>query len=62
VASVVLLAQPVGTALLGWWLLDEALMPLQLLGGVIVLAGIGLASRATATPAQESNGGDSHQG
>jgi drug/metabolite transporter (DMT)-like permease len=44
VASVALLAQPVGTALLGWWLLDEALTPLQALGGATVLAGIGLAS------------------
>ncbi len=45
-ASVVLLAQPVGTALLGWLLLDEPLAPLQLLGGATVLAGIALASQA----------------
>ena len=38
-ASVALLAQPVGTALLGWWWLGEALGPLQALGGVLVLAG-----------------------
>ncbi len=47
VASVLLLAQPVGTALLGWLLLGEALGPLQALGGAAVLAGIVLASRAT---------------
>jgi drug/metabolite transporter (DMT)-like permease len=48
VASVALLAQPVGTALLGWWLLGEALGPLQLAGGGAVLAGIALASRGSA--------------
>ena len=46
VASVALLAQPVGTALLGWLLLGEAIAPLQALGGVAVLVGIALASRA----------------
>jgi drug/metabolite transporter (DMT)-like permease len=37
-ASVALLAQPLGTALLGWWLLGERLGPLH-------AAGIALASR-----------------
>ena len=46
VASVALLAQPVGTAVLGWLLLGESIAPLQTLGGVAVLAGILLASRA----------------
>lgn len=45
-ASVGLLAQPVVTALLGWWLLDEALTGLQSLGGLAVLGGIALASRS----------------
>lgn len=45
-ASVSLLGQPVGTALLGWWWLDEVISPLQAVGGVAVLAGIGLAARA----------------
>jgi drug/metabolite transporter (DMT)-like permease len=44
-AAVALLAQPVGTALLGWWWLGEALSPLQLGGGALVLAGIAAASR-----------------
>jgi drug/metabolite transporter (DMT)-like permease len=48
-AAVALLAQPVGTALLGWWWLGEALTPLEALGGVAVLAGIALASRARGT-------------
>jgi drug/metabolite transporter (DMT)-like permease len=46
-AAVALLAQPVGTALLGWWWLGESLSPLQLGGGVLVLAGIAAASRAS---------------
>lgn len=46
VASVALLLQPLGTALLGWWLLAEPLAPLQALGGAAVLAGVALASRA----------------
>ena len=45
-AAVALLAQPVGTALLGWWWLGESLSPIQLAGGAAVLAGIALASRA----------------
>ena len=47
VASVALLAQPVGTALLGWWLLGEALSLPQVAGGAAVLAGIALASRGS---------------
>jgi drug/metabolite transporter (DMT)-like permease len=45
-AAVALLAQPLGTALLGWWWLGEALSPLQLAGGALVVAGIALAGRA----------------
>lgn len=45
VASVSLLGQPVGTALLGWWILGERLAPLQAAGGAAVLAGIALAAR-----------------
>jgi drug/metabolite transporter (DMT)-like permease len=45
-ASVSLLAQPVGTALLGWALLGEPIGPIQALGGAIVLCGIALAARA----------------
>jgi drug/metabolite transporter (DMT)-like permease len=48
VASVALLAQPVGTALLGWWILGEALSPPQAVGGAAVLLGIALASQAGA--------------
>jgi drug/metabolite transporter (DMT)-like permease len=48
VASVVLLAQPVGTAALGWILLGETVSPVQALGGCAVLAGISLASQSAA--------------
>lgn len=51
VASVTLLAQPVGTALLGWWILGEAMTDIQMAGGLAVLVGIALAAgtaRATA--------------
>ena len=46
VASVALLAQPIGTALLGWWILGESLSPPQAAGGVAVLLGIALAAQA----------------
>jgi drug/metabolite transporter (DMT)-like permease len=46
IASVALLAQPVGTAILGWLLLGEAIGPVQMAGGATVLAGILLASRS----------------
>jgi drug/metabolite transporter (DMT)-like permease len=53
-AAVALLAQPVGTALLGWWWLGEALSPLQLAGGAAVLAGIAAASRGGRAAAAEA--------
>lgn len=40
--SVALLGQIVATALLAWWLLGETLNITEILGGVIVLAGIGV--------------------
>ena len=46
VTSVALLAQPVGTALLGWWLLGESITGIEALGGAAVLVGISLASRS----------------
>ncbi len=49
-ASVALLGQPVGTAMLGWWLLGESLAPLQILGAAGVLAGIGAAAGAAGDP------------
>jgi drug/metabolite transporter (DMT)-like permease len=46
-SSVSLLSQPVLAALFAWVLLSEALVPLQLAGGLIVLAGIYLARRGS---------------
>ena len=45
VSSVVLLMQPVAAAFYGWFFLQELLSPLQMAGGLIVLAAIYLASR-----------------
>ena len=52
-AAVALLGQPVGTALLAWWLLfDEAIGALQAAGGAAVLAAIALASHDALDPDQ----------
>ena len=44
-SSLVLLMQPVAAAFYGWFFLQELLSPLQIAGGLIVLAAIYLASR-----------------
>ena len=44
-SSLVLLMQPVAAAFYGWFFLQELLSPLQMTGGLIVLAAIYLASR-----------------
>src|SRR5438552_3044928 len=46
-SSVSLLFQPVMAALFAWILLSEPLVPLQMAGGVVVLAGIHLARRGS---------------
>jgi len=46
-SSVSLLTQPVVAALLAWLVLHEPLHPLQALGGMVVLTGIAVASRAS---------------
>ena len=46
-SSVALLVQPMAAALLAWLILDEALGPMQTLGGAVVLLGITLARRAS---------------
>ncbi|MFN2643537.1 MAG: DMT family transporter [Burkholderiales bacterium] len=46
-SSASLLLQPVMAALFGWVLLGEALAPLQIAGGAVVLAGIYLARRGS---------------
>jgi drug/metabolite transporter (DMT)-like permease len=47
-SSVGLLLQPVVAALFAWILLSEPLMALQIAGGLVVLAAIWLARRASA--------------
>jgi drug/metabolite transporter (DMT)-like permease len=46
IASVLILWQPVLVGLLGWLILSEALGPLQLAGGTLVLVGVWMAKRA----------------
>ncbi len=46
-SSVSLLLQPVMAALFAWAILSESLMPLQIAGGLIVLAGIYLARKGS---------------
>jgi drug/metabolite transporter (DMT)-like permease len=47
-SSVSLLLQPVMAALFAWAILSESLVPLQIAGGIVVLAGIYLARRGSA--------------
>ncbi len=54
-ASVVILVQPVLTAVLGWLIFAETMGPLQMLGGAAALAGVVIAQfAATKTPAPAS--------
>jgi drug/metabolite transporter (DMT)-like permease len=41
-----ILGEPIGAALLAWWLLGESFVPLQLAGFLALLAGIFVAARA----------------
>ncbi len=47
--------EPVGSALVAWWVLDEGLRPVQLVGGAVVLVGIVLAETARRRPAQATD-------
>jgi drug/metabolite transporter (DMT)-like permease len=44
--AVTILGEPIGSALLAWWLLDEGFVPLQLAGFVVLLWGILVAAKA----------------
>ena len=56
-ASVVVLVQPVLSAILGWLIFTEPMAPLQILGGAAALAGVVLAQIAAArAPAQTPSG------
>ena len=54
VVSPTMIAQPVLTALLAIPLVGEALLPAQVMGGVMVLAGIYLVNRAQPQPSELS--------
>ncbi len=56
VASVVILVQPVVAAVLGWLIFGEAMTGVQMLGGMVALAGVVLAQLAAARrPTPTSN-------
>lgn len=55
-SSVALLAQPVLVGVAGWWLFDERLGALQLVGAGFVLAALLLARRAVSARAQPARG------
>jgi drug/metabolite transporter (DMT)-like permease len=55
-ASVVILLQPVCAALLGWLILAEALVPMQAMGGLAALAGVGLAQVAASRKTAAESG------
>ena len=55
--SVVLVLQPVGAAVLGWLVLDQALSPGQLLGGALVIGGIVLARLGSLGAARTASSG-----
>ena len=48
--AIVILGEPIGSALLAWLIFGETFQPLQLAGFCLLLAGIYLASRAEKTP------------
>ena len=53
-ASVVVLVQPVATAILGWLIFAEAMSPLQMLGAAAALAGVVIAQFAAARQPPEA--------
>ncbi len=49
--SITLLGEPIGSTILAYFLFKEAPTPLKILGGVLILSGIYIASRSEAAPA-----------
>lgn len=45
--AVAILGEPIGSAVLAWWILGEVIGPLQLAGFVMLMSGIFLAARST---------------
>ena len=52
--ALVLLAQPPFSALIAWRVLGEAMAPLQMVGGAVILAAVLLAGPPTASPRRRS--------
>lgn len=53
-ASIIILIQPMVAALAGWLIFDEAMVPIQIFGAALVLAGAWLARRSAQTDARPS--------
>ncbi len=51
VVAVAVLGEPIGSALLAWWLLGQPVTPLQGCSALVLLTGIGLVSRTMSAPA-----------
>jgi drug/metabolite transporter (DMT)-like permease len=60
VAGVAVACEPIFAGLMAWWILDESLSRLQLVGGAVALCGLALAltQSASAQPRSVSIGGD----
>jgi probable blue pigment (indigoidine) exporter len=45
--NILLNLAPIGTAIMGWFLLNERLTSIQFIGMIVVIAGVGLVQRRT---------------
>lgn len=54
--AIAILGEPVGAAILAWFFFEEGFTPLQLIGFVLLLAGIFIAARGEKASAPEKNG------
>jgi len=52
--SIVVLGEPVGSSILAYFILDEKITILKLIGALLILVGIYLAARAGSAPAQQT--------
>ncbi|MGQ0578380.1 MAG: DMT family transporter [Betaproteobacteria bacterium] len=53
--AIAILGEPVGAAILAWFIFEEGFSPLQLTGFVLLLAGIFVAARGEKSPAPKKN-------
>jgi len=59
--AVAILGEPIGSALLAWWLLGERIGPLQFAGFALLMTGIFLAARSTSGSADRGHHHERHQ-